>query len=208
MTGPWVVGEMLHRGAEAVVHAGTWMGREAVLKRREPRTWRHPDLDTRLTRSRISAEARLLVRLHDGGLPVPELLALDAAAGTLITSRLPGGPLFDALRGGLAHDTLGPLGALIGRLHAAGVCHGDLTSHNILWCPDSGLSIIDLGLSRITDDLEPLGLDLQVLHECLKASHPDIEGAIETVLEGYATSGDATAIDRFNDIRGRVRYHG
>ncbi|MDP6325030.1 MAG: KEOPS complex kinase/ATPase Bud32 [Candidatus Thalassarchaeaceae archaeon] len=208
MTGPWVGAEMLHQGAEAVVHAGRWMGREAVLKQRQPRTWRHPDLDARLTKSRMSAEVRLLRRLHLAAVPVPVLLAIDATAGWIITSRMPGGPLFDHLRNGGDSDMLEELGATIRRIHATGISHGDLTTHNILWDDEHGLSIIDFGLSQITDDIEPLGLDLQVLNECLKASHPNIEGAIDRVLAGYLGEGGKDVVTRFNDIRGRVRYHG
>lgn len=100
------------------------------------------------------------------------------------------------------------LGATIRRIHSNDISHGDLTTHNILWDDENGLSIIDFGLSQITDDIEPLGLDLQVLNECLKASHPDIEGAIDRVISGYLSEGGKQVIVRFNDIRGRVRYHG
>ncbi|MEE2747423.1 MAG: KEOPS complex kinase/ATPase Bud32 [Candidatus Thermoplasmatota archaeon] len=208
MTGPWDGAEMLHQGAEAVVHAGTWMDQEAILKQRQPRTWRHPDLDARLTKSRMSAEIRLLRRLHLVGLPVPELYAADASAGWMVMSRRPGIPLFDYLRGGGSSQMLEELGATIRRIHANEISHGDLTTHNILWDVEEGLSIIDFGLSQITDDIEPLGLDLQVLNECLKASHPDIEGAIDRVLTGYLTEGGQEVVDRFNNIRARVRYHG
>ena len=208
MSGPWVGAEMLHQGAEAIVHAGTWMGQEAVLKQRQPREWRHPDLDARLTKSRMSAEVRLLRRLHLDGLPVPQLLAIDATAGWMVMNRLPGAPLFDFLRGGGHSEMLEQLGTTIRRIHSTGISHGDLTTHNILWDVDKGLSIIDFELSQITDDIEPLGLDLQVLNECLKASHPNIEGAIERVLTGYLSEGGQEVVNRFNDIRGRVRYHG
>ena len=142
MTGPWVGAEMLHQGAEAIVYAGTWMDRDAILKQRQPRKWRHPDLDARLTKSRMSAEVRLLRRLHLSGLPVPELLAIDAPAGWVITSRMPGIPLFEHLRGGGGSEMLEELGATIRQIHAAGISHGDLTTHNILWDDDAGLSII------------------------------------------------------------------
>ena len=208
MAGPWDGAEMLHQGAEAIVHAGTWMGEEAVLKQRQPRKWRHPDLDARLTKSRMSAEVRLLRRLHLAGLPVPVLLAIDATEGWMVTSRMPGGPLFEHLRNGGGSEMLEELGATIRRIHSLGISHGDLTTHNIHWDPDFGLSIIDFGLSQITDDIEPLGLDLQVLNECLKASHPDIEGAIDRVLTGYLNEGGQEVATRFNDIRSRVRYHG
>ena len=208
MAGPWVGAEMLHQGAEAIVHAGTWMGEEAVLKQRQPRTWRHPDLDARLTKSRMSAEVRLLRRLHLAGIPVPVLLAIDSTDGWMITSRMPGAPLFEHLRNGGESEMLEELGAMIRRIHATGISHGDLTTHNILWDAEQGLSIIDFGLSQITDDTEPLGLDLQVLNECLKASHPSIEDAIERVLAGYLNEGGKDVVKRFNDIRRRVRYHG
>ena len=211
MLGPWQEDEIIHRGAEAVVHSGCWMGREAVLKIREPRTWRHPELDARLTKSRLSAEARLLNRLYREGLPVPELLAIDATIGWMILSRCPGLPLFEVLRGSGEATMLEDVGMLIQRMHSAGITHGDLTTHNILWDDDEGLSLIDLGLSAITDELETMGLDLQVLHECLKASHPDIQDGIERVIVGYLQHGDDGAqsvVDRFNAIRGRVRYHG
>ena len=208
MTGPWVGTEMLHRGAEAVVHAGLWMGKDAILKQREPRTWRHPDLDARLTKSRMSAEVRLLRRLHLHGSPVPELLAVDSSAGWMVTSRVSGGPLFEHLRNGGEASMLEDLGGIIRTIHEAGISHGDLTTHNILWDDEDGLSIIDFGLAQITEDLEPMGLDLQVLNECLKASHPSIEGAIERVVSGYLSEGGEEVVARFNDIRGRVRYHG
>ncbi|MDP6906255.1 MAG: KEOPS complex kinase/ATPase Bud32 [Candidatus Thalassarchaeaceae archaeon] len=211
MVGPWIEDSLLHRGAEAIVFSGTWMGRDAVLKRRQPRNWRHPDLDARLTKSRLSAETRLLRRLHQNGLPVPELLAIDATEGWIIISKCPGIPLFEALRVGIQKEILRDVGMLIRRIHAAGMTHGDLTTHNILWDEESGLSIIDFGLSSITYDLEPLGLDLQVLNECLKASHPSIECGIDLVVEGYLETEEDMAkavILRFDGIRSRVRYHG
>jgi Kae1-associated kinase Bud32 len=208
MAGPWVAGELMHRGAEAVVHAGTWMGRDAVLKKREPRTWRHPDLDARLTKSRLSAEARLLARLARAGLPVPTLLAIDAGEGWIITSRMPGRPLFTSLREGADPAMLHGVGVEIRRMHADGVTHGDLTTHNILWHIEEGLSIIDLGLARITDEVETMGLDLQVLNECLKASHPSIRGGMDRVIEGYLSNGEGKdVVNRFNAIQARVRYH-
>ena len=50
--------ERLYLGAEAEVWRGTWMGQPAVRKQRRLRSWRHPDLDDRLGRRRMLAEAR------------------------------------------------------------------------------------------------------------------------------------------------------
>ena len=78
-----------------------------------------------------------------------------------------------------------------------------------------GIYLIDFGLSRILPELEHLGLDLQVLHECLTASHSEYENAVDELIYGYlnADSGllgsisSKDVIFRFNEIRGRVRYH-
>ena len=48
----------LQGGAEAVVDAGLWLGRPAIRKERRPRAWRHPDLDARHTKRRMTSEAR------------------------------------------------------------------------------------------------------------------------------------------------------
>ena len=61
----WESGELLHEGAEATVTEGFWLGRKAVLKSRRPRAYRHPDLDRRLTKQRLSVEARVLSKLSD-----------------------------------------------------------------------------------------------------------------------------------------------
>ena len=78
---------------------------------------------------------------------------------------------------------------------------------------EGDISLIDFGLSKIMPEIEQLGLDLQVLNECLNASHHEYVGAIEVLIEGYLSSqnnflpsGDEV-IGRFNAIRGRVRYH-
>ena len=73
----FTAGERLYLGAEAGVWRGTWMGLPAVRKQRRLRAWRHPDLDDRLGRRRMIAEARLMVRLHRIGLNVPILYDLS-----------------------------------------------------------------------------------------------------------------------------------
>ena len=210
----WEPSEVLHEGAEATVTAGTWMGKPVVLKMRRPRGYRHPDLDRRLTRQRLSVEARVLGRLHLIGFPSPSLYDLDVEGGWMLLSRMDGRPLCDALRDGSANiAAVESTGALIRSLHEEGFSHGDLTTHNILIDASGSLSLIDFGLARITPELEHMGLDLQVINECLTASHSEFEGAVEAMIEGYLRNGEdefgaSDVISRFNAIRGRVRYHG
>ena len=87
---PWKPGILLHEGAEATVTAGTWLGIPAVLKVRRPRGYRHPDLDRRLTRQRLAAEARALSRLQAIGFPSPTIMHLDQKAAIILMTRVDG----------------------------------------------------------------------------------------------------------------------
>ncbi len=212
----WMPEKTLHEGAEATVTAGSWLGKAAVLKMRRPRGYRHPDLDRSLTRQRLSVEARVLTRLQSSEFPSPALFDLDLEEGWMLLSRIDGRPLYDALNDTSVDDaSMVNVGALIRRLHEMDISHGDMTTHNILTDAAGSLSLIDFGLARISPELEHLGLDLQVLNECLTASHSEHEGAVQYMVDGYlaadAGGGVASATEvvaRFDAIRGRVRYHG
>ena len=208
----WEPLKLLHEGAEATVTAGKWMGKPAVLKMRRPRSYRHPDLDRRLTRSRLSVEVRVLGRLQQSGFSSPSLYDCDIEESWILISRIDGRPLYEAISDGSAGiDVMENIGALIRRLHEEDISHGDLTTHNILIDEMGNLSLIDFGLARVSPELEHMGLDLQVLNECLTASHSELGGAVDAMLRGYIDAGNneaANVVSRFETIRGRVRYHG
>ena len=215
----------LHLGAEAEVRAGIWLGIPAVKKVRLKRTWRHPDLDRLLTRRRLDAECRSLRRLAGSGIQIPSILQLDRNTFTMIMSKVEGDPLIDVLRGGISGDEIfNEVGRVIRRMHRVGIVHGDLSTNNILWQQGGNPAIVDLGLSRVSTEVEQFGIDLHVLEEILSASHPEYEGAMTVVETGYLSvdidegpvedsSGGslpsaAQVIKRLQDIRTRVRYHG
>jgi len=213
----WKPEKLLHEGAEATVTAGSWLGRRAVLKSRRPRGYRHPDLDRRLTRQRLAAEARVLSRLSSFGFPSPKLLFLDQQKSSMLLSMIEGRTFHDLLKSeDSSENELTALGGLIRRLHEAGISHGDLTTHNVMVTDEGDINLIDFGLSRISPELEHLGLDLQVLRECLGASHSSTTDAIDKVCAGYLdadssnheTESAVDVLDRFQKIASRVRYHG
>ena len=211
----WKPSKMIHQGAEATVFSGYWMGEKAIFKKRNHRSYRHPDLDRRLTRQRISVEVRVLRKLHSTTVSSPSLFDVDIDEGWIILSEVEGVTLYESLLNGESNiEHIKKFGGLIRQLHELGISHGDLTTHNVMINDDGELTLIDFGLSKISPEIEHLGLDLQVLHECLNASHYEENGAIESMIDGYlSNSSDDTApsgpdvIERFNSIRGRVRYH-
>ena len=212
----WSAEAPLHSGAEAQVIAGIWMGHSAVLKFRHPRTYRHPELERRVVRSRMAAEASILRILHEKGLPVPEVLGTLREGRILILARIQGNPLCEALdhAGPVdAADLLEKLGSLLRLLHEHEIVHGDPTTHNVI-VGSNGLSLVDFGLARRAPELEHLGLDLHVLKESLDARHSGLEAAMNKVLSGYISTCSGhdplgvSVVRRFESILGRVRYHG
>ena len=81
------------------------------------------------------------------------------------------------------------VGKAIRELHRNAVNHGDLSTNNILIDKERNPILIDLGLSSREYDLEGFGIDLHVLHEILRASHPEVKGAMDLVLKGYVVYG-------------------
>jgi len=202
-----------YRGAEAIVTACEWHGQPAIEKRRNPRSYRHPDLEVRLVAERLRAEARLLERASEAGLPVPSLYAVDPTAATLVMTQLPGDLLEHALRAPNGAVWLPLLGELLARIHAVGIIHGDPTTSNFIARGTSDgdalghLSVIDFGLGAASDDDEQRATDLRVLLESLEAHHPELN-AREPLLATYREwNCSAGALERLAVLEQRGRYN-
>lgn len=59
--------EVIAQGAEARLYKGVYLKRPAMVKERFVKKYRQPDLDTHLTKDRIRAEARALLRAKSAG---------------------------------------------------------------------------------------------------------------------------------------------
>ncbi|KAK0356672.1 serine/threonine-protein kinase bud32 [Friedmanniomyces endolithicus] len=173
--------ELIAQGAESLLYKTTFLSpsQPAALKIRPVKKWRHPTLDKRLTRARILAEARVLVKLSGEGIVaggggrkvkdpkkgdvgaggmrglVPGVLGLDWEGGWLVTEWIEGGTVKEAIYRvsrartmggsgvGLGGDDeveelrglLRKMGEVVGKLHACGVVHGDLTTSNMMLRP-------------------------------------------------------------------------
>lgn len=59
--------ELIGQGAEARLYKGLYLGKTCLMKERFLKNYRHPELDTRLTKDRIRAEARAIIRAKSAG---------------------------------------------------------------------------------------------------------------------------------------------
>jgi Kae1-associated kinase Bud32 len=209
-------GPRVSRGAEASLRAVEWMGLPALLKDREVKNYRPKALDERLRRERTRTEVRLLVDARKLGVRTPIVYDVDLAKHRLILEQLAGPTLKEMLEDpSLSLESLveavRKFGEGLGRLHAGGISHGDLTSSNVLY--PTGASgppaFIDLSMGSRSPGLEELGIDLHLVEEDLKALHPKSDALVRAFFEGYATGNPTGAKDvraRAKAIRGRVRY--
>ena len=59
--------ELIAQGAEARVYKGIYLGKPTLIKERFEKKYRHADLDKRLTKDRIKAECRAIIRAKAAG---------------------------------------------------------------------------------------------------------------------------------------------
>jgi Kae1-associated kinase Bud32 len=220
--------ERLHLGAEAEVWRGSWYGNDAIRKQRRNRSWRHPDLDYQLGVRRLISECRILLKLNQHHFPVPRLYDVDVEGQRMVMESIDGTTLIEVLNSveEIDESTINILfetGRMIRSLHRFAITHGDLSTNNMIVQKNS-IVFIDFGLAAIEYEVERFGIDLHVLDEILGASHPHLFEAMEHVIGGYLAydveHGEDVeleggrvptakeVIDRLNEIRARVRYHG
>ncbi|WP_255168865.1 bifunctional N(6)-L-threonylcarbamoyladenine synthase/serine/threonine protein kinase [Natrononativus amylolyticus] len=206
------------RGAEATVTLEPAAGR--VVKRRVPKSYRHPELDARLRRERTTLEARLTSLARREGVPTPLVYDVDTRKATLEFEYVGRSDL----QSGLSVDRVRDVGRHLARLHRAGFVHGDPTTRNVRvgrydapsserkadgseWRAER-TSLIDFGLGYHTDHVEDYAMDLHVFDQSLVGTADDPEPLREAVLEGYREIGDERVLERLRDVEGRGRYGG
>jgi TP53 regulating kinase-like protein len=103
------------------------------------------------------------------------------------------------------------MGVIIGKMHEAGIIHGDLTTSNILVDkinnPPS-LCLIDFGLSHVENSPEDKAVDLYVLERALNSTFSTIPWMFEELLltyrQTYPNGGEEVFI-KLEEVRLRGR---
>ncbi|HTW56317.1 MAG TPA: KEOPS complex kinase/ATPase Bud32 [Thermoplasmata archaeon] len=209
-------GRTVSRGAEASLRAVDWWGFPALLKERDPKGYRPKKLDDRLRRERTRTETRLLVDARRLGVRTPIVYDVDLERHRLILEELPGPTLKQliedpALPPAELAAAVRAFGEALGRLHAGGIAHGDLTSSNVLFPdgPTGAPALLDLSMGTRSPGIEELGIDLHLVEEDLKALSPKPTALVRAFHDGYAAgnpTGAKNARARAKQIRGRMRY--
>ncbi len=202
--------EVIRRGAEAEISIDRWMGREVIMKRRVPKTYRHPDLDCALRASRTRNEARLMHEAREHGVPTPIIYDIDAYDASLVMQYLEGERVKDVLDAGKAERIqwiYEEVGRLIANLHGAGMTHGDLTTSNMI-SSDDKIWFIDFSLGSRNAGLEEMGVDMHLLKEAFTSAHSEKLEGFEIILTSYSKNfpRGKEVIKKMKEIEGRGRY--
>lgn len=189
--------EEIGRGAEAVI---TRVG-DRVTKWRLPKGYRMEALDERIRRERTVMESRIISEARRCGVPTP--IVLDVDRFSLTMEHVEGTKLKEVIDPDLSEQ----VGELVGRLHACGIVHGDLTTSNMILRGEK-IYLIDFGLAFHDQSLEAQGVDVHVFFQTVRSCHDRPEELISAFGRGYAKtySRAGEVLKRVGEIEGRGRY--
>ena len=93
---------LIKQGAEAKIYKVTFNEKEAILKERLSKLYRHPKLDKKLTKSRLVKESKCMKKCRENLIAVPEIFKLDLSSYSIYMEFIQGDNMADYLRLNLA----------------------------------------------------------------------------------------------------------
>lgn len=196
------IGETLDNGAEAVVYLEDGPeGKKVLIKERVPKAYRHKEIDERIRVERNRTEARLMSEARRGGVSTP--IIYDVEDFKLKMQYIDGVPIKYLITPELSEK----VGELVGKLHSAGIVHGDLTTSNLLLAGER-LYLLDFGLAYFDKGLEARGVDVHVLFQTFESTHRNHQALIEAFKKGYQSIfvDSEDVLKRVEEIKKRARY--
>lgn len=188
---------MKEKGAEATVT----VEESKVIKDREPKKYRHRDIDTKIREERTSTEVKLMEEAIKYGVNAPE--PEKTGETTLEMEKINGKALKEIIEE--KPEIMKAYGENIAKMHSADIIHGDLTTSNALVGEE--IQIIDFGLSFRSDRTEDKAVDIHLLKQVLNSSHPEIaEEAWNSFLSGYSPENREEILEQLKEVEKRGRY--
>jgi TP53 regulating kinase-like protein/N6-L-threonylcarbamoyladenine synthase/protein kinase Bud32 len=197
-------------GAEAVIEGTEYLGHRAVLKRRPRKDYRHPELDARLRSGRTRNEVRIIREARCAGVRTPVVYDVDVAEGSITMEYVEGERVREIIESEPARipDICRMIGETMAKMHNAGICHGDLTTSNMILTASGELCILDFSMGSTRCDVEGKGVDIHLLERAFTSSHSKATEAFGMVMDAYMQNADGAKeiARRVEDIKGRARY--
>ncbi|MEM0363266.1 MAG: Kae1-associated kinase Bud32 [Sulfolobaceae archaeon] len=205
---------LIKRGSESNIYEGYFLGIHAIFKERIRKSYRHPYLDHKINYERTILEAKVIYTALKNDINVPAVLFIDPDNYLLVMEYIEG-KLLSELIPKLDEDELKKtgeeIGELVGKIHKIGIAHGDLTPNNMIKnSVDSKIFLIDFGLTKKSNDIEDLAMDIHTFLRSLESTFPDYKDILyESFISGYRRiiGGKISEIlNLVREIRMRGRY--
>lgn len=221
--------KLMKQGAEGKIYNGFYLGKPTIMKERFPKSYRHKDLDTQLTKDRIKAEARAILRCKMVGILTPCIYLVDFDRRRIYMEHFVNSITVKEFlykvesNSDIDHSILKRLGTLIGtnlgKMHANNIIHGDLTTSNMLLVNKNNenvfndlnnlnLSLIDFGLAHVESSAEDKGVDLYVLERAMLSTHQVTDIILPIIISSYKSTnkkGFDEVMRKFEEVRARGR---
>ncbi len=203
--------KLLKQGAEAKLFLTKQDGQHVIIKDRIEKKYRIKQIDQKIRRVRTSRESNLLSGARRVGVPTPRILRVDKENHKIVMEYIDGIRIKELLNES-DEKTIKKLsreiGRLIGKLHSAGIIHGDLTTSNMI-LKDEKIYFIDFGLGFFSRKIEDKGTDLKLLKEALKSTHFKIlKTCWENIIKAYRKEYKHAekVLKKVEEIEKRARY--
>ncbi len=203
--------EILYRGAESIIYRDVLDGKNVLVKERIKKRYRLEQIDSSLRKMRTRKEVKLLNESRKFGAKTPAIFAVDEDNAKIVMEYIDGMRLKEYLNSASEEEVEKvciEVGKLVGRLHANGIVHGDLTTSNMI-LKNGEVFLIDFGLGDFSKRIEDQGVDLNLLQEALKSTHFKIlDSTWQNILKGYKQeySNAEKVLRKVEEIEKRARY--
>ncbi len=138
--------KLIAQGAEAKIYEASFeevfgvpplLKERVIVKHRIPKRYRIKEIDVKLRKERTVREARILHRAKEFGVNCPpHVYEVDLGDMKLVMEYIEGQRLKELLESVPMEERLElcrEVGRQIGKLHKAGIVHGDLTTSNMIF---------------------------------------------------------------------------
>jgi len=202
---------IIKRGAEAILYIDEYDGQKVLVKERVKKSYRIAQIDEKIRKTRTKKEVKLMTSARSCSVMTPKILAVDENGYKIIMEHVDGKTVkelfYSADRKTVANISK-EIGRLIGKLHNAGIVHGDLTTSNMIVAKDS-IYFIDFGLGEFSKRIEGQGVDLNLLAEALKSTHFKLfklcwSNIVKGYKQEYKFADDV--LEKVDEIEKRARY--
>ena len=203
--------QVIYRGAESIIYLDKFDNQKILVKARVKKNYRLDAIDEKLRKERTRKEVKLLTEARKANVLTPKILDVDYINHKIIMENVDGKRVKEFLNSSdeeTIEELCFKIGKLIGRLHANGIIHGDLTTSNMI-LKGSQVYFIDFGLGEFSKRVESQGVDIKLLYVALKSTHFKIlKICWNNIVKGYKQEYEDAdkALEKIEEIEKRARY--